>query len=92
MYNLKVIIILKCICTGCWFGDQQGREEEKLFVRGVKQSDLRAVDCQLRVKDLCRKLVELPFTEEDLKKGNATEARTAGVSLLNSHKLYAIRG
>ena len=48
------------------------------------------MDCQLRVKELCRKLVELLVTEDDLRSGNATEARTAGVKLLDSHKLYAI--
>ena len=58
---------------------------------GYRQSDLRVVDCQLHVKDLCRKLVELLFTEDDLRRGNATEARTAGVQLLEANKLYAIR-
>ena len=69
----------------------KGRED-KVWVKGIKQKDPRAVDCQLRVKDLCRKLVELLFTDDDLRTGNATEARTAGVKLLDSHKLYAIRG
>jgi hypothetical protein len=69
----------------------KGRED-KVWVKGIKQKDLRAVDCQLRVKDLCRKLVELLFTDDDLRTGNATEARTTGVKLLDSHKVYAIRG
>ena len=63
-----------------------------MWVRGVTQRDMRGVDCQLRVKDLCRKLVELLFTDDELRTGNATEARTAGVKLMDSHKLYAIRG
>ena len=53
---------------------------------------MRAVDCQLRARNLCRKLTELLFTEEELRVGNATEARTAGVNLLDSHRLYALRG
>lgn len=78
---------------GCWFGDSKSKNtEEKLWVPGVAESVLRGVDCQLRCKDLCRKLVELLFTEEDLRQGNATEARTAGVSLLDQARLYAIRG
>ena len=36
--------------------------------------------------------MELLFTEGDLRTGNATEARTTGVKLLDSHKVYAIRG
>ena len=63
-----------------------------MWIAGIEQKDLRAIDCQLRVKDLCRKLVDLLFTEEELRLGNATEARTSGVTLLDSHKLYAIRG
>ena len=63
-----------------------------MWVKGVHQKDLRAVDCQLRAKDLCRNLIDLLFTEDDLRVGNATEARTSGVNLLDSHILYAIRG
>ena len=50
-----------------------------MWIGGVTQAELRGVDCQLRVKELCRKLVELLFTEDDLRSGNATKARTAGV-------------
>jgi hypothetical protein len=64
----------------------------KVLVENVTQTELRGVDCQLRVKDLCRKLVELLFSEQELQNGNATEARTAGVKLLDPHRLYAIRG
>ena len=63
-----------------------------MWVEGISEFDLRAVDCQLRARNLCRKLTELLFSEEELKNGNATEARTSGVSLLDSHRLYAIRG
>lgn len=59
-----------------------------MFIRGYRQSDFRALDCQLRVKDLCCKLVELFFTEDDLTRGNTAEARTAGVKLLEANKLY----
>ena len=57
---------------------------------GVKQKHLRGVDCQLRVKELCWKLVELLFTEGNLRTGNGTEAKTAGVNLLDAHKFYVI--
>ena len=63
-----------------------------MWIAGIKQKDLKAVDCQLRVTDLCRKLVDLLFNEEELQLGNATEARTSGITLLDSQKLYAIRG
>ena len=53
------------------------------------EADLRAVDCHLRA---CSKLTELLFTEEELRVGKATEARTTGVNLLDSHRLHAIRG
>ena len=79
--------------AGCWFGNQTSKvEEEKVWVGGIQQRELRAVDCQLRVKDLCRKLADLLFTKEKLRQGNATEARTTGVTLLDSYKLYAIQG
>ena len=61
-------------------------------MENINESDLRAVDCQLKVRNLCRKLTELVFFEYELKVGNATEARTSGVNLLDSHRLYAIRG
>lgn len=61
-------------------------------MRGVTQIDLRGVDCLLRVKDLYHKLVVLLFTDNELRTGNATEARTAGIKLVNLNKLYAIRG
>ena len=60
-----------------------------MWVAGIQQKDLRAVDCQLRVKDSCRKHVDLLFAKEELRLGNVTEA---GVTLLDSHKLYAVRG
>lgn len=79
--------------AGCWFGNPNSRSNEcKVWVDGVSEYDLRAVDCQLKAQNLCRKLIELLFAEEELKNGNATETRTSGVSLLDSHKLYAIRG
>lgn len=59
---------------------------------GVSASELKRIDCQLKCKDLCRKLTELLFTSDELKSGNATEARTPGIKLLNSNRLYAIRG
>ena len=34
---------------------------------------------------------KVDFSEEQLKNGNATEARTSGVTMLDSHRLYAIR-
>ena len=79
---------------GCWFGNSKSNsKEEKLWVPGVAESAMiRGVDCQLRCKDLCRKLVELVFMEKELRQGNATEARTAGVGLLDQARLYAIRG
>ena len=64
----------------------------KVLVESVTEAELRAVDCQLRCRDLCRKLTELLFAEDELATGNATEARTTGVKLLDAHKLYAIRG
>ena len=64
----------------------------KVWVPGITEAALRGVDCQLRYKDLCRKLVELVFTDEELRQGNATEVRTAGVHLLDQTRLYAIRG
>ena len=54
----------------------------------ITETQLRGVDCQLSSKD---QLVELLFSEE-LQNGNATEARTAGVTLLDPHRLYGIRG
>ena len=79
--------------VGCWFGDPQSEHRDlKVWIESVSEFDLRAVDCQLRARNLCRKLAELLFSEEELKHGNATEARTSGVTLLDSHKLYAIRG
>ena len=78
---------------GCWFGDKQAENPElKVWIQNVSETSLRGVDCQLKSKDLCRKLVELLFDEEELQSGNATEARTAGVALLDANRLYAIRG
>lgn len=80
-------------CIGCWFGDPNTDQYElKVWISSVSEADLRAVDCQLRARDLCRKLTEVLFSEEELKNGNATEARTSGVKLLDSNRLYAIRG
>ena len=79
--------------AGCWFGEYKSENNDvKVWVPGITEVALRGVDCQLRCKDLCRKLVELVFTEEELRQGNATEARTPGVSLLDQTRLYAIRG
>ena len=73
--------------AGCWFGDYKSESNDvKVWVPGITEGALRGIDCQLRCKDLCRKLVE------ELRQGNATEARTAGVSLLDQTRLYAIRG
>ena len=39
---------------------------------------------------ICRKITELLFTNDELACGNATEARTTCVTLMDSNKLYAI--
>ena len=76
---------------GCWFGDVNSESRDlKVWVPKITESDLRGVDCQLRVKDLCRKLVELLFSDEECKNGNATEARTPGVTLLDSHRFVIV--
>ena len=62
-----------------------------MWVPKITESDPRGVDCQLRVKGLCCKLVELLFSDEECRNGNATEARTLGVTLLDPHWLCAIR-
>jgi hypothetical protein len=81
------------IGSGCWFGDPNTNQREwKVFVSKVSEAEFGAVDCQLKCRDLCRKLTELLFTEEELASGNATEARTSGITLLDAHRLYAIRG
>ena len=78
---------------GCWFGDPHSTQQDlRAWVPDISEADVRAVDCQLRTRDLCRKLTELLYTKEDLAQGNATEARTSGIKLLDPHKLYAIRG
>ena len=78
---------------GCWFGDKQANNPEfKVWIPNVTKILLKGVHCQLRLKYLCRKLVELLFDEEELQSVNLTEARTAGVALLDANTLYAIRG
>ena len=62
------------------------------LVEGFTDAQLKAVDCQLRCRDLCRKLTDMLFMTEELQSGTATDARTPGISLLHSNKLYAIRG
>ncbi len=64
----------------------------KVWVPGLSEAALRGVHCQLRCRDLCRKLTELLFISEELKQGNATDALTPGVALLDGNRLYAIRG
>ena len=82
-----------CSLIGCWFGNPRSSEHDlRVWIANVAESDLRPLDCQLRSRDLCRKLTELLFSEEELTQGSATEARTTGVKLLDAHKLYVIRG
>ena len=57
-------------------------QDLKVWVPKITESDPRGVDCQLRVKDLCCKLVELLFSDEERRNGNSTETRTLGVTLL----------
>lgn len=64
----------------------------KVWVSTVTEAELRAVDCQLRRRNLCRELTELLFTDDELASSNATEAHATGVTLLKVHRLYAIRG
>ena len=94
--NEMGIRISRCIPLfagpGCWFGDKQANNPElKVWIPNVTKTSLRGVHCQLRSKDLCRKLVELLFDEEELQSVNVTEVRTAGVALLDANTLYAIR-
>ena len=63
------------------------KSEQRAGIEGVvTQTQLRGVYCQLTVKNLCRKLVELLLTK---KSGNATEARR-GVKILDSHQKFWI--
>ena len=83
-----------CVFTiGCWFGDLQSKNwDSKVWVENVSECDIRTVNCQISFHNLCRKLTVLPFSEEQLKQGNATEAGTSRVTLLDPYRLYAIRG
>ena len=73
VYVVEQVCVYVCVhvhvyILGCWFGDPQSESRElKVWVEGASEFDLRAVDCQIRVRNLCRKLTELLFTEEQLK-------------------------
>ena len=88
MWDIIIVVVsmYMYMYIGCWFGDPQSEKWDlKVWVGDVRKFDLQAVDCQIRVRNLCRKLMELLFSEEELKHGNATEAKTSGVTLLESH-------
>lgn len=77
---------------GCWFGNPNVNDDARVWVPRVTEAQLRGVDCQLRCRDLCQKLTELLFTYDELRQGNATEARTPGVTMLDANRMYTIRG
>ena len=63
----------------------------QVVVPGVMNDQLLAADCGTTPAELTNKLADLLFSKEELVAGNATPARTAGVSLLSEAKMNAIR-
>ena len=58
---------------------------------GITKEQLTVADCGTTPADLTNKLTDLLFSKEELASGNATPARTAGISILSEMKLNAIR-
>ena len=64
------------LSLGCWFDNPRSGEDDALKMRlPISDRQLRAIDCQLSCKDLCRVLTELLFLTNELKRGNAALPR-----------------
>ncbi len=81
------------IDAGCWFGNPKGIDGlDKVWIPNIMHEQLLSADSSPDAGELGRSLMALVFTTDELKWGNCTDARTPGVSKLNSIKLRAIRG
>ena len=88
---LSKSLLIFCFSVGCWFGDQDGRtNEEKVWVPGVMQDQLLRADSSMNAGKLARSLINILFSPEEIKWGNATKALTEGVELLDTKRLHAI--
>jgi len=77
------------LCTGCHLGDPNGH---RVWVDGVSNQELMAVDCEVEDSKLAIALLELLFTEAELSSGCTTKPRRADITKLDTHRLNAIRG
>ena len=62
----------------------------QVVMPGVISDQLLAADCGTTTAELTNKPADLLFSKEDLAAGNATPARTPGVSQLSKTKMNAI--
>ena len=78
-------------CTGTYLGNKT-IAAERVWVDAITSTQLASANSQSDPTTLAGALLHLLFAPEELRIGNATPARTAGVVLLDGHRLNAIRG
>ena len=78
--------------VGCWFG-VKGDDKLGIFIPGVKQCDLSAIDVCTSAEILSQDLLELLFSKE-MAQGCSTKPRRGDIQKLDNHRhrLHAIRG
>ena len=77
--------------VGCWFG-VKGDDKLGVFIPGVKQCDLSAVDVCTSAENLSQDLPELLISKEEMAQGSSTKPRRGDIQNLDNHRLHAIRG
>jgi len=82
-------VMCPLLCTGCHLGDPNGH---RVWVDGVSNQELMAVDCEVEDSKLAIALLELLFTKAELSSGCTTKPRRADITKLDTHRLNAIRG
>ena len=90
MYASQVLYVYN-VHVGCWFG-VKGDDKLEVFIPGVKQCDLSAVDVCTSAGNLSQDLLELLFSKEEMAQGCATKPRRGDIQKLDNHRLHAIRG
>ena len=75
----------------CWFG-VEGDDKLGVFVLGVKQCDLSAVDVCTSAESLSQDLLELLFSKEEKVHGCSTKSRRGDIQRLGNQRLHVIRG
>lgn len=89
-YTIAHIFPVLLLHVGCWFG-VKGNEKLGVFMPGINQCDLAAVDVCSTAESLSQELLELLFTKDEMARGCATKPRKEGIQKLDNRRLHAIR-